>query len=95
MNIDSTRLVELVNNRQRNLGVCRPDIEARVYTDSVQGMRRAVARTQEKELALDVVKQQPTLAATITQELNGTFKQNGLETSAVRLLGIYRLLADP
>ena len=27
----------------------------RVYTDDVEHMRRAVARTQEKELALDIV----------------------------------------
>jgi hypothetical protein len=56
LNIDSARSVDLVNNRQFYVSLSRPEIEARVYTDSVQGMRHAVARTQEKELALDVVK---------------------------------------
>ena len=64
MHVDSTRHVDLVNNRQWYVGVSRPELDARVYTDSVQGMRRAVARTQEKELALDVVKQRPTQTAT-------------------------------
>jgi hypothetical protein len=55
MHVDSTRHVDLVNNRQWYVGVSRPELDARVYTDSVQGMRRAVARRQDKELALDVV----------------------------------------
>jgi hypothetical protein len=59
MHVDSSRHVDLANIRQWYVGVSRPELDARVYTDSVQGMRRAVARKQEKELALDVVKQQP------------------------------------
>jgi ATP-dependent exoDNAse (exonuclease V) alpha subunit len=59
LNIDSTRSVDLVNIRQWYVGSSRPEFDARIYTNSVQGMRRAVARTQDKELALDVVKQQP------------------------------------
>ena len=59
LNIDSSRSVDLVNIRQWYVGSSRPEFDARVYTDSVQGMRRAVARTQEKELALDIVKQRP------------------------------------
>jgi len=31
--------------------------DAHVYTDDAKAMRRAVTRTQEKELALDVVRQ--------------------------------------
>jgi len=58
VNIDSTRRAELVNARQFYVSATRPEWEARIYTDSVQGMRRAVARTQEKELALDVVPRQ-------------------------------------
>jgi len=60
INIDSGRHADLVNIRQWYVSVSRPELDERVYTDSVQGMRRAVARKQEKELALDVVKQRPT-----------------------------------
>jgi ATP-dependent exoDNAse (exonuclease V) alpha subunit len=55
LNIDSSRRAELVNMRQFYVGESRPERELRIYTDSVQGMRRAIARTQDKELALDVV----------------------------------------
>ncbi|MBV8453630.1 MAG: hypothetical protein JOZ29_15365, partial [Deltaproteobacteria bacterium] len=53
-----TRHAELVNDRQFYVSATRPEWDARIYTDSVQGMRRAIARTQEKTLALDVVAQQ-------------------------------------
>jgi conjugative relaxase-like TrwC/TraI family protein len=60
LNIDSTRGPELVNERMFYVGDSRERIELRVYTDNVRDMRRAVARTQNKELALDVIeKQQP------------------------------------
>jgi ATP-dependent exoDNAse (exonuclease V) alpha subunit len=55
MNVDSSRHVDLVNSRQWYVGGSRAELDVRVYTDSLQGMRRAVARKQEKELALDVV----------------------------------------
>jgi conjugative relaxase-like TrwC/TraI family protein len=55
LNIDSSRRAELVNMRQFYVGESRPERELRIYTDTVQGMRRAIARTQDKELALDVV----------------------------------------
>jgi len=55
LNINSSRSVDLVNIRQWYVGSSRPEFDALVYTDSVQGMRRAVARTQDKELALDVL----------------------------------------
>ena len=58
INIDSSRHAELVNDRQFYVSATRPEWDARIYTDSVQGMRRAVARTQEKTLALDVVAQE-------------------------------------
>jgi len=54
LNIDSARRVELVNLRQFYVGHSRPEFDLRIYTNSIEGMRRAVARTQEKELALDV-----------------------------------------
>jgi len=55
VNIDSSRSVDLVNLRQAYVSLSRARLDAHIYTDDVQGMRRAVARTQEKELALDVV----------------------------------------
>ena len=58
-NIDSSRSVDLVNDRQFYVLLSRPRSEARIYTDNVQAMRRAVARAQEKELALEVVQQRP------------------------------------
>ena len=58
VNIDSRRGADLVNERQLYVSISRARADACVYTDSVQGMRRAVARTQEKELALEVVQQQ-------------------------------------
>jgi conjugative relaxase-like TrwC/TraI family protein len=54
-NIDSGRHVALVNNRQAYVSLSRARLDARIYTDDMEGMRRAVARTQEKTLALDVV----------------------------------------
>jgi conjugative relaxase-like TrwC/TraI family protein len=57
INVDSARSADLVNDRQWYVSLTRPEWDARVYTDSVEGMRRAVARKQEKELALDVVEQ--------------------------------------
>ena len=57
IHIDSSRGVDLVNDRQWYVSKTRPEWDLRIYTDSVQGMRRAVARTQEKELALDAINQ--------------------------------------
>jgi ATP-dependent exoDNAse (exonuclease V) alpha subunit len=57
LNIDSSRRAELVNLRQFYVSSTRPEFQLTVYTDSAQGLRRAVARTQEKELALDIVQQ--------------------------------------
>ena len=58
VNIDSHRSPELVNERQCYVSLSRARLDARIYTDDVERMRRAVARTQEKELALDLVPQQ-------------------------------------
>ena len=60
LNIDSSRSPELVNDRSWYVGISRARLDVRVYTDDVEHMRRAVSRTQEKELALDVVTQRPT-----------------------------------
>jgi hypothetical protein len=57
INIDSSRHVDLVNDHHWYVSKTRPEWDLRIYTDSVEGMRRATTRTQEKELALDVLKQ--------------------------------------
>ncbi len=58
VNVDSSRSVDLVNQRQLYVSISRPRIEARIHTDNAHVMRRAVARTQGEELALDVIQQQ-------------------------------------
>jgi len=60
INIDSQRSPDLVNQRQFYVSLSRPRKEARVYTDDADRMRRAVARKQDKELALDLVQKTPT-----------------------------------
>ncbi len=55
INIDSHRSPDLVNQRQFYVSLSRPRKEARVYTDDADRLRRAVARKQDKELALDLV----------------------------------------
>lgn len=69
INIDSSRSADLVNQRQFYVSLSRPRIEARIYTDSVQGMRRTVARTQEKELALEMVQQRQRPSTTISMRI--------------------------
>jgi conjugative relaxase-like TrwC/TraI family protein len=55
VNIDSSRGPQLVNDRMCYVAISRARLDARIYTDDEQRMRRAVARTQEKEMALDLV----------------------------------------
>jgi Viral (Superfamily 1) RNA helicase len=64
VNIDSQRTPELVNNRQFYVSLSRPRTEARIYTDSTEGLRRAVSRKHDKELALDIAHSPPSLATT-------------------------------
>jgi ATP-dependent exoDNAse (exonuclease V) alpha subunit len=68
--IDSRRSVDLINQRQFYVSTSRERKELRVYTDDLQGMRRTVARKQDKELALDVVqkKQSPPRAQSLGRQ---------------------------
>jgi ATP-dependent exoDNAse (exonuclease V) alpha subunit len=66
VNADSMRSPRLVNREQQYVSISRPKIDARVYTDDIEALRRAVARDPKKEIALDAVKQRP------TQELKPT-----------------------
>ena len=54
VNIDSNRSDQLVNNRMCYVAISRARLDAHIYTDDEQRMRRAVARTREAQLALDV-----------------------------------------
>ena len=54
VNIDAGRSAEIVNDRMLYVAISRARFDSRVYTNSIEGMRRAVARTQEKELALNI-----------------------------------------
>jgi ATP-dependent exoDNAse (exonuclease V) alpha subunit len=67
--IDSRRSVDLINQRQFYVSTSRERKELRVYTDDLKGVRRAVARQQDKELALDVVqkKQSPPRAQSLVR----------------------------
>jgi ATP-dependent exoDNAse (exonuclease V) alpha subunit len=55
VNIDSSRSSQLVNDRMCYVAISRARFDVRIYTDDQERLRRSVARTQEKELALDVV----------------------------------------
>jgi ATP-dependent exoDNAse (exonuclease V) alpha subunit len=57
VNIDSSRSAQPVNVRMCYVTISRARLDARIYTDDQERMRRAVARTQEEQLALDVVEQ--------------------------------------
>jgi ATP-dependent exoDNAse (exonuclease V) alpha subunit len=59
MHVDSKRSIDLVNDRQWYVSKTRPEWDLRIFTDSIKGMQRAVSRTQEKELALDVLEKRP------------------------------------
>jgi hypothetical protein len=50
----------LVNREQLYVSVSRPRIDARIYTDDAEALRRAVSRDPRKEIALDAIKQRPT-----------------------------------
>jgi len=55
VNIDSSRSAQLVNDRMCYVAISRARLDARIYTDDLERMRRAVGRTHEEQLALDVV----------------------------------------
>jgi ATP-dependent exoDNAse (exonuclease V) alpha subunit len=55
VNIDSSCSAQLVNYRISYVAISRARLDASIYTDDQERMRRAVARTQDEELALDVV----------------------------------------
>ena len=62
VNDDSMRSTRLVNREQQYVSVSRARIDARIYTDDAEALRRAVSRDPRKEIALNAVKQEPTQA---------------------------------
>jgi conjugative relaxase-like TrwC/TraI family protein len=59
VNDDSMRGARLVNREQEYVSVSRARIDARIYTDDAEALRRAVSRDPKKESALEAIKQQP------------------------------------
>jgi ATP-dependent exoDNAse (exonuclease V) alpha subunit len=60
INDDSMRSARLVNREEEYVSVSRARIDARIYTDDAQALRRAVARDPKKEIALEAIRQEPT-----------------------------------
>ena len=56
VNADSMRSAQLVNRKQFYVSISRARHDARVFTDDIQALRRAVAREPRKAAALEIVK---------------------------------------
>jgi ATP-dependent exoDNAse (exonuclease V) alpha subunit len=61
VNDDSMRSARLVNREQEYVSVSRARIDARIYTDDAEVLRRAVSRDPKKAIALEAVKPQPSV----------------------------------
>jgi conjugative relaxase-like TrwC/TraI family protein len=57
VNVDSMRSAQLVNQRQLYVSISRARWDAKVYTDDRKAMGLAVARKQEKSIAIDAVRE--------------------------------------
>jgi hypothetical protein len=58
VNVDSMRSAQLVNQKQFYVSISRARSDARIYTDDMEALERAVGRRPEKSIALDAVKEQ-------------------------------------
>jgi conjugative relaxase-like TrwC/TraI family protein len=58
VNVDSMRNAQLVNQKQFYVSISRARSDARIYTDDMEALGRAVGRRPEKSIALDAVKEQ-------------------------------------
>jgi ATP-dependent exoDNAse (exonuclease V) alpha subunit len=56
VNIDSMRSAQLVNRRQFYVSISRARHDAKIYTDDLQALRRAIAREPRKAVALENLK---------------------------------------
>ena len=84
VNVDSMRSAHLVNRKQFYVSISRARYDARVYTDDIHALRRALVREPKKEIALDAVTHRP------TQEFRATRKTTELgptqtQTHAIRM----------
>jgi hypothetical protein len=60
VNDDSMRSARLVNREQEYVSVSRARVDARIYTDDAEALRRSVARDPKKKIALEAIKPRPT-----------------------------------
>jgi ATP-dependent exoDNAse (exonuclease V) alpha subunit len=58
VNVDSIRSAQLVNQKQFYVSLSRARSDARIYTDDMEALGRAVGRLPQKSIALDAVKEQ-------------------------------------
>jgi conjugative relaxase-like TrwC/TraI family protein len=55
MNVDCSRGEALVNQRSHYVGISRAREDAQIFTDSISGLQRALAKKTEKDTALDAI----------------------------------------
>jgi ATP-dependent exoDNAse (exonuclease V) alpha subunit len=55
VNVDSMRSAQLVNQKQFYVSISRARADAKIYTDDVEALGRAVGRRPEKSIGLDAV----------------------------------------
>jgi plastocyanin len=58
---DSMRSEKLLNRSGWYVGVSREKTELRIFTDDAEALRRAIQRDPQKSIALEAIKQQPTI----------------------------------
>jgi len=75
VNDDSMRSARLVNREQEYVSISRARIDARIYTDDAEVLRRAVSRDPKKAIALEAIKPWP------TQELKPAQQTTDLQPS--------------
>jgi conjugative relaxase-like TrwC/TraI family protein len=63
VNADSMRSSKLVNQKQFYVSISRARYDARVFTDDLQSLRRAVSREPHKRMALETLKPAPLTTA--------------------------------
>jgi len=67
------------------VSISRGRIDARVYTNDAEALRLAVTRDPKKEVALDAVKQRPTLALKPRNTTNLQPQQSQNQSAGIRI----------
>jgi hypothetical protein len=70
MQADSTRSERLLNRIGWYVGVSRPKVDLRIFTDNAEALRRAVVRDPQKSIALEAIKPRPAQQLTRTQPMS-------------------------